>query len=228
MRTKLLVTGVASALFCMVGMVHANLLVNGDFESSVAITDTNGVPTGFYQSADWTQWSWSAGWSEITVKPEPNGGNSTILANVGNGWYNGGGGVYQVVPGVVPGTNYMLTVDSGADAWWQPTGEMALIFLDSTGTNELAKIARNTVDQANGIPNDTLQPMQNYSLIGTAPAGAAMVKVELASRMPDGVGGAITFDNAVLDTTAIPEPATLAFLGFAGSAIYFLRRLHII
>jgi len=207
------------AVLGMAGSANASFLMNGDFE----IADIN---SGY--ATNWDAWAWGdSPFNEHTVKDFPQGGNNTLLLNVGNGWYQGGAGAYQTVAATA-GTNYMLTVDCGADGWWQPTGEMALIFLDATGTNELSKVAKFTVDEANGIPNDTLQPMQNYQLIGTAPVGAEFVKVEFASRMPGGQGGAITWDNAVLDTTAIPEPATLAFLGLAGSALLFLRRLNII
>jgi len=197
-------------------------LANGDFESSIALVDTNGVPTGLYESANWEHWAWDAGFSEITVKDFDKGGNNSILLNVGNGWEGGGGGAFQILP-TTEGQWYHLTVDSGADAWWQPVGEMALIWLDGGG-GELGKHSRFTVDpDVHGDPNDTLHPMENYSLYGVAPIGAVEVKVEFASRTPYWVGGAVTFDNAVLE--AVPEPATLGLLGLAGLALYVRRRM---
>lgn len=212
MRNKLLVVGLV-AVFAMTGIASANLLTDGDFEAPGA---TN----------SWEQWAWGVGWSEITVKDATVGGNDTTLLNVGNAWETGGGGAFQIAAATA-GTNYMLTVDSGAEGWWQPTGQMEMIWLDSTN-GVINSVSRRTVDGDAGVPNDTLQPMQNYQLIGTAPVGAEFVKVEFSSQMPFQVGGTITFDNAVLETTAIPEPATLAFFGLAGSAILFLRRMHII
>ncbi len=221
MRHKLLALTGVMAVLAMIGTANANLLANGDFESSTALLDTNSVPTGLYESADWTQWAWNTGWSEITVKPPANGGNDSILLNVGNNWYDGGGGAYQVVA-ATPGQEYKLTVDSGADAWWQPTGEMAMIWLDDTN-GVISSVTRYTVDPAvYGGTFDVLQPIANYELTGVAPVGTASVKVEFASRMPGGVGGAITFDNAVLE--AIPEPATIGLMGLFGGALLLLRR----
>ena len=221
MKKKLLVMGLA-AVFAMTGMVSGqNLLVNGDFESSVALLDTNGVPNGLYASASWEHWGWEAGFSEITVKPLANGGNESVLLNVGNGWQGGGGGAFQIVTATEEQW-YHLSVDSGADAWWQPVGEMALIWLDSTN-GIISSVSQYTVDPAvHGDPNDTLHPMQNYSLYAQAPIGAESVKVEFASRTPYWVGGAVTFDNASLQV--VPEPATLGLLGLSGLALWIVRR----
>ncbi len=210
MRKKLATAVAVLAVFAMTGIANANLLTNGDFENT--------------NTTSWTHWAWGAGWSEHTVKSPAVGGNDTLLLNVGNAWYNGGGGAYQTVEATA-GTTYSLTVDSGAEGWWQPTGEMALIWFDGTGTNEISKSSRYTVDPAVYGTNtfDTLMPMENYELIGLAPAGAEFVKVEFASRMPDGVGGTITFDNAVLEV--IPEPATLGLLGLAGMGLWIRRRI---
>jgi hypothetical protein len=175
----------------------ANLLSNGNF---------NDPPSGEWPT-NWQGWSWSTGWANHEIKA----GTDGYCIVVGNGWYDGGGGFYQAVSGTA-GTEYTLTVDSGADAWWQPTGEMALIWLDGSNT-ELGKAARFTVDPAvYGWTYDQPHPWASYSLTATAPVGTTQVKVEFASRMPGGVGGSIWFDNAVLT----PEPATLTILGLGG------------
>ncbi|MBN2163076.1 MAG: PEP-CTERM sorting domain-containing protein [Pontiellaceae bacterium] len=222
MRKQRLALAGILAVLTMTGIAHANLLTNGDFESSATLTDTNGVPTGFYTSESWTHWSWSTGWSELTAKATATGGNDSVLLNVGNNWYDGGGGAYQTVAATA-GEEYRLTVDSGADAWWQPTGEMAMIWLDSTN-GIISSVTRYTVDPAvyGTDVYDTLMPMENYSLTGVAPEGTTAVKVEFASRMPGGVGGTVTFDNAVLDV--IPEPSTIGLTGLAGGALLLFRR----
>jgi hypothetical protein len=229
MKNKLLTTIALSAIFAMTGIASANLLINGDFESSIALTDTNGAPTGLFESADWEQWGWNNGVSYITVDTwkdwsfvsPTNGGNGTKLLNTGNAWYDGGGGAFQTVAATA-GQEYQLTVDSGAVDWWLPTGQMELIWLDSTN-GLIGANSRYTVDPAvYGDNYDIAHPMENYSLTAVAPVGAEFVKVEFSSRMPGGIGGSITFDNANLEV--VPEPATLGLLGLAGGALLIIRR----
>jgi hypothetical protein len=119
---------------------------------------------------------------------------------------------------------YNLTVLSGADAWWLPTGRMTMFFQDSSGA-ELLRAERNTVDPAvYGNNYDIAHPWASYSLTATAPDNTTQIKVEFASNNPGGVGGAIWFENAYL--TMIPEPsaAALAALGSALLLGYRSRR----
>ena len=192
MRNKLLAIVGVIAVFAMTGSASAqNLLVDGNFE----------LGTG------WTPWSWNTGFANFTVNvfddgntvSWTNGGNGTLLLNVGNSWYDGGGGAYQLVA-ATPGEDYQLSVACGAVDWWLPTGQMALIWMDSSQTNALGTNSMFTVDPAvyGTGAYDVPHPMANYSMIATAPAGTAFVQVEFSSRMPGGVGGSITFDNALL------------------------------
>jgi len=186
---------VLAALLCT--SANAVGLSNGNF---------NDPPSGAWPTS-WSGWNWGAGFANHETKP----GSDGYCIVVGNGWQNGGGGFYQTVPGI-GGTNYTLTVDSAADAWWLPTGVMQMIWQDSLGA-ELGRAARNTVDPAvYGGTYDTPHPWANYVLTATAPVGTTQVKVEFMSNMPAGTGGAVWFENAVLT----PEPATLAILGLGG------------
>ena len=197
------------AFMALASVASANLLVNGDFEAGTS--DDNG-----FDGSGWTHWSWGNGWSnrEVKYNDETNGfqgGNGTWLLNVGDTSWGGGGGAYQVLA-ATEGTTFQLTVESGADKWWLPTGYMSLIWLDSTDT-EIGNDSRTTVDPANyGGVYDAEHPMESYTLVGTAPAGTASVKVEFSANNIE--GGSVTFDNAVLEV--VPEPATLVLLGLGG------------
>jgi hypothetical protein len=129
-----------------------------------------------------------------------------------------GGGEYQIVPGAA-GSTYQLTVQSGAQAWWLPYGEMRIFFLDS-GDNQLSESFQSTVDPAvYGENYDIAHPWSQYSLTAVAPSGTAFVKVEFAE--PNGTG-TVWFDNAVL--TVVPEPSTVAMLALGGVALLGRRR----
>ncbi len=195
-----------SAVCLAAGAANAqNLLLNGDF---------NDPPSGAAPTS-WTPWSWNAGFANHEIKP---GLDDSYCLVAGNGWYDGGGGFFQTISATA-GTEYNLTVSSGADAWWLPTGRMTMFFLDSSPTPvELGQATRNTVDPAvYGQNYDIAHPWAAYSLTGTAPVGTTQIKVEFASNNPGGVGGAIYFDNASL-TAVVPEPGAAALVAL-GSAL---------
>ena len=193
-----------SALCMTAGVANAqNLLSNGDFNTVSDILDTNGIPTGFVTADDWESWSWGNGWAntEIAGWGSPGGTYHTAVGAAGGG----GGGHFQVVPGT-PGISYTLTVDSGADAWWLPTGTMILFFLDDLD-NVLGQAERNTVDPAvYGDNYDIPHPWESYSLSATSPVGTTQIKVELTAN---NATGSVGFDNAVL---LVPEPTTAGLL----------------
>ena len=193
-----------SALCLTAGVVNGqNLLLNGDFNS----------PASGAWPDNWNGWLWSTGWANHEIKPGVDGSYCLV---VGNGWYDGGGGFYQTGIAATAGMQYNLTVLSGADAWWLPTGRMTMFFQDSSGA-ELLRAERNTVDPAvYGNNYDIAHPWASYSLDAIAPAGTTQIKVEFASNNPGGVGGAIWFENAVL--TQVPEPGAAALLAL-GSAL---------
>ncbi len=196
------------AAFAMTGMASANLLSNGTFDAVTDILDEFGDPTGGVTADDWEAWSWGNGWAntEIAAWGSPGGTYHTAVGASGGG----GGGHFQIVA-ATEGMTYELTVDSGAEAWWLPTGTMIMFFLDDADT-ELGQASRNTVDPAvYGENYDIAHPWETYSLTGTAPVGTTKIKIELTAN---NATGSVGFDNAVLEV--VPEPATLALLGLGG------------
>jgi len=188
--------GLAGMLATANSLCAIELLSNGNFNDPAS----GAPPTG------WTPWTWGNAWANH----ENDGGKTydgSYYLNCGNAWYNGGAGFNQTVAGA-PGVVFTLTVRSGADAWWQPTGRMSLIFLDSTN-GVISTVSSNTVDPAvYGPNNDIPHPWSNYTMVAISPAGTTQVKVEFASAMPDATGGTIWFEDASL--TAPINPPVIA------------------
>jgi hypothetical protein len=167
--------------------------VNGNFD----LPASGSPPTG------WTGWSWGSGWANHENKAGVSYDGSYYLVCGGNNAGSGGGGFYQTVA-AAGGLTYTLSVQSGADAWWLPYGEMRLFFLDSTGT-QIGQAVKGTVDPAiYGQNYDIAHPWASYSITTNAPQGTAQIKVEFAE--PNGTGS-VWFENADLESS-VPFPAT--------------------
>jgi hypothetical protein len=198
------------AAVCMAASVAnaQNLLSNGDFN----------LPGDGSTATGWTAWFWNAGWANTEIS-SPLPGNDGWGSPPPDTWHiaagapgDGGGGVYQIVPATA-GLSYELSVWSGADDWWLPTGTMSMIWL-----NDLEEIkgdaTRTTVDPAvYGENYDIAHPWELYSLTATAPPGTTQVKVEFAAN---NATGSVGFDLASL--TVVPEPGYLPLLAL-GSAL---------
>jgi glucosylceramidase len=173
-----------TALIYPTNAPSGNLLINGDFNS----------PNSALAPDGWTAWVLAnGGWANHENNVGVTLDGSYYMVN--GGFANQGGGLYQIRPGT-SGRTYTLSVQSGADAWWLPYGEMRFFFLDSN-TNPLATHVQPTVDPAAyGTNNyDIPHPWNNYSLTATAPSGTTQIKVEFAA--PNGTGS-VWFENAVL------------------------------
>jgi glucosylceramidase len=176
-----------------------NLLINGDFNAPYS-----GAPPD-----NWTTWTYGGGWANH----ENNGGvtlDGSYYMVIG-GFANQGGGAYQVIPGTA-GRTYTLSVQSGADSWWLPYGEMRLFFLDASA-NQLAAQVQSTVDPAvYGTNYDIPHPWGDYSLTAIAPPGTTQMKVEFAE--PNGAGS-VWFENALLtESSSLPWLASGTTLPF--------------
>lgn len=199
------------------GIANAqNLLVNGDFNTPNS-AGPNPAP------APWATWSWPD-WNNAWANQQNDAlsfDGSPYMA-VGNG--NGSGysvGLYQIV-GATAGATYTLSVESGAQAWWRPEGEMRLTFLDAAN-DVLAQNTLVTVDPNSWSGYDQGQAWSLFSLTETAPANTTQAKAEFVMN-GGGVaawgGGTVWFDNASL--TMVPEPGTLA-LASLGAALLWAR-----
>ena len=194
-----------AAMGLMASLAHANLLINGDFNDPNSIA----APTA------WSEWTYGGGWANHqnnTAGPLDGVDGTYYMADGGGS--SAGGGEYQIVPGTA-GSTYTLTVDSGAQAWYLPYGEMRIFFLDA-GNDQLSESFQPTVDPAvYGQNYDIAHPWLNYTLTAVAPANTTQVKGELAE--PNGTG-TVWFDNA--DLEVVPEPSSLALV--AGSLVSLL------
>ena len=201
-----LALGLGLALLLTGTHAGANLLLNGNFNTA--------APSG--GAYGWTTWSspdWNLAWANRQT--DENSVDGTAYMAVGNG--NGltySEGLFQTVP-VTGGLLYQLSVDSGAQNWWRPEGEMRLSFLDATN-GIVARSVVVTVDPF-VIGWEAGRPWDRFFLRALAPSNATQAKVELVMN-GGGVSawgaGTVWFDNADLSVAA-----PLSFLHASGTTI---------
>jgi hypothetical protein len=195
-----------------------NLLVNGDFNTPYS-AGPNPAP------APWSTWTWPD-WNGAWANQQIDGSAFDTSPYMAVGNWNGSGysvGLFQTV-GATAGLSYNLSVESGAQNWWRPEGEMRLIFLDS-GNNVLAQNTLVTVDPNAWTAYDQGQAWGLFSLTGTAPDNTTQAKVEFVmngGQVGAWGGGTVWFDNAVL--TMVPEPGTLALAAVGATLLWAQRR----
>jgi hypothetical protein len=214
------ITGVA------INLVNAqNLLLNGNFNSQNVVISSSGGEQYGATPDDWTTWTYSPSndgpWANRQEDNTYSYDGSFYMALGNDGGSGDASGVYQTVSGTA-GDTYDLTVESGAQNWWWPEGEMRLWFLDAS-SDILNEAVLNVTTGISGY--DTGLPWQSYNLSAIAPAGTTQVKVEFAAdyNPSSGGGGTVFFDDAVL--TAVPEPSTWAILGVGGIMLLGWRRI---
>jgi len=198
----------------------------GDAARADVVNGTFDAVTGS-QADSWTHWTFDTdptvstnafSVAEIATWGSP-GGTSHASVGARN---DGSAGVYQFTGGT-GGVDYLLTVDSGADAFWLPTGTMAMEFYDNADVL-LGSAIRNTVDPAvYGGQFDIPHPWETYTLQATAPVGTTQIKVEFATNFP--ATGSIGFDNAsIVEVAAVPEPTALGLLALGACSMVLHRR----
>jgi len=174
------------------------------------------IPNSTAAPTNWTIWTFGGGYAnhEI-VSPATNSLGTNLLGNY-DGTYqitcgaantSGGGGFYQMLAASA-GAVYTLSVSSGVQNWWWPSGEMRLFFFDAN-TNGLAT---NILSVTTGISAyDVGKPYQPYQFSATAPVGTTQAKVEFAGYG----GGSVWFDNAVLtESNALPAIVSVSTTPF--------------
>lgn len=170
-------------------LTQADLLTNSDFNTP----DSTEPPTG------WTPWAWGNGWANHENNAGVSYNGSYYLVAGASG--EGGGGFHQTVSANA-GKDYVLTVLSGADAWWLPTGIMSMIFLDDSDVEVGTATAYTVNPAAYGGNYDIPHPWASYILSAIAPAGTSQVKVEFSCNPGT---GSIWFENATLTVGHDPD-----------------------
>lgn len=188
----------------MAGIVNADLLSNGDFELG-----SDGTTAPDTVALDWNQYNSSGGgWNNRETSGNPVPDNYLIAIGASEGY---GAFAWQDVAVADDGATYQLSADISLDMWWLNSLYLKIEFYDAGGTDPVNMIGFAESDHYSQPDYDQGLPWDNYSVIGTAPAGTALVRAMLGTY---GEGGTARFDNAVLEV--VPEPATLALLGLGG------------
>ncbi|MBN2163075.1 MAG: hypothetical protein JXR25_14290 [Pontiellaceae bacterium] len=173
--TAVAMTGVAS---------NQNLLLNGDFNEDDGVVSHN--------AAYWNEYNSNAGgWVNRETAANGTYGSSTNVHYAMGASGSHDAYVWQDVAVPDDGSSYVLSVDSGLDAWWKNSGYLRLEFYDAE-TNWLDEVST-LWEQAN---YDAGVPWAAYSVTNEAPLGTVLLRVVMGST---GEGGTARFDNAVLE-----------------------------
>ena len=195
-------------------MAAVNRLVNGGFESPqiAAGGEVGGAGDGwqYYNNV----------FTDNTVggaanRPPAQEGTQVLKT------YGGGSGAYQDVA-VTPGQTFTASAAAIIISTDQPTsyigGQLLAIYRDAANANNVGNaLAAQLVTDAS-----TRDQYFTGTVTGTVPAGVGFIRIQ--ANEYSGGGGAVFFDNFVLNTAAAPEPTTLAAFGLAGVGLIRRRR----
>lgn len=188
-----------------------NLLVDPNFEAS-AFGQPNPIPVPGGVGG-----GWGAFGATITTSLAHSGSQSVLLAD--NTWNPSG--VYQIVS-VTPGSSYTASAwfdNTGTASGWGTPYIINLQYIDSTGANLGDAFST-------GWMAEKGSSWEQLSTSGVAPANAAYAEVYLMAMNSAAGGANFAVDDASLTAAVVPEPASLALLGFglAGALIWRRRQ----
>ncbi len=183
-------------------------LVDGGFEAGPLVDDGNGV-------GKWNSFTNGGLNSSDSTTTMPRSGLRSLELILGDA--NGFSGAFQDVA-IPAGTPFTFSVWHKETTNQNGAGiEMRVEFVDSTNGN--AEISRT----ANNTPASLGATWEPFSINDVIPAGADTARVVYAIQsFGAGVPQAIFVDDAAV--TFVPEPTSIALMGFAGLAIASMRR----
>ena len=209
-----------SALVVAVAPAHAQIVKNGDFESS----------TGNQQcAADWTCsrtkyfgvepvsfWNGQIDGSDLA--PSPNGGNVLIAYHV-----DGVDSISQTLTGLNAGTSYTLTYTlADADRQTVTYGPGTMSWIASIGGTVLNTAANPGTIAIAGPQSATPWTTVSYNFV--ANASSEVLQFLASSSVPVAPEPILALDGVKVVTAPIPEPGTYALLAAGLAAVGVVAR----
>jgi hypothetical protein len=234
MRSTLTLIAVGAFLLCVGSLAEANLLANGNLDS----TYQQEIVPGFFlpKPTDWENIGTRAisGPYEDELSSEPWAGPAPTPVTPNDMGvffkpFTGGGAngpatghLQQAVP-ANPGTLYTLTGWAGAEANFLGDAFFAIDFLDG-GSNVISSVELDLIAAGLFTPNGEPFNYKQYQVAGVAPAGTAFARARAsmldAIANPQGGGQAYVVD----DFDLVPEPASFGLLLIGAAALITRRR----